>query len=96
MRKAHSKPFALCIASGDYKASLIPGKVCKILPDRRAATDDLVRIDHESHFALVDFTPANVEFWLLVGRCAARRVLGLNQHLTSNIQHLLSNIQHPL
>jgi len=67
MRKAHSKPFALCIDSGDYKASLIPGKVYKIPPDRRAASDDLVRIVdesgedylyHESHFALVDFPPA--------------------------------------
>ena len=64
MRKAHSKPFALCIDSGDYKASLIPGKVYDVLTDPRAANDDLVRIvdesgedylDHESYFVLVDF-----------------------------------------
>src|SRR5437879_1359476 len=70
MRKAHSKPFALCIDSGDYKASIIPDKVCKILPDRIAASDDFVRIDRESHSALVDFTPANAGFWMQVGRCA--------------------------
>jgi hypothetical protein len=62
MNRMGSKPFALCIDSGDYKASLIRGKVYKIRPDPRAASDDLVRIVdesgedylyHESHFALV-------------------------------------------
>src|SRR5437667_4065339 len=48
MMKAQTKPFALCIDNNDYKASLIAGKVYRILPDPRAAKDDLVRIVHES------------------------------------------------
>jgi hypothetical protein len=62
-----SKPFALCIDNTGYQASLIPGKVYRILPDPKAAKDDLVRIVDESgedylyhklHFAFVDFPPA--------------------------------------
>ncbi|MBI4479593.1 MAG: hypothetical protein HY651_06185 [Acidobacteria bacterium] len=65
--KALTKPFALCIDNSGYRASLIPGKVYRILPDPRAAKDDLVRIIdesgedylyHKDHFALVDFPPA--------------------------------------
>jgi hypothetical protein len=64
--KAQTKPFALCIDNSDYKASLIPGKVYRILPDPRAAKDDLVRIIdesgedylyHKDYFVLVDFPP---------------------------------------
>jgi len=59
-----TKPFALCIDNADYQASLIRGKVYRILPDASAARDDLVRIVdesgedylyHKSHFVLVDF-----------------------------------------
>jgi hypothetical protein len=65
--KTQMKPFALCIDNTDYQASLIPGKVYRILPDSRAAKDDLVRIVdesgedylcHESHFVFADFPPA--------------------------------------
>ena len=65
--KATTKPFALCVANTDYQASLIPGKVHRILPDPRAARDDLVRIVdesgedylyHRTHFVFVDFSPA--------------------------------------
>lgn len=65
--KAPSKPFALCIDNTDYEASLIPGKVYRVLPDARAAKDDLIRIVdesaedylyHKSLFVLVDFPPA--------------------------------------
>ena len=64
--KAQTKAFALCIDNTDYPASLIPGKVYRILPDPRAAKDDLVRIVdesgedylyHKDHFVLVDFPP---------------------------------------
>lgn len=64
--KARTKPFALCIDNINYRASLIPGKVYRILPDARAAKDDLVRIVdesgedylyHQSHFVFVDFPP---------------------------------------
>ncbi|MGI8782872.1 MAG: hypothetical protein ACR2L2_04370 [Acidobacteriota bacterium] len=65
--KPPTKPFALCIDNADYEASLILGKVYRILPDPRAAKDDLVRIVdesgedylyHKSHFAFVDFPKA--------------------------------------
>jgi hypothetical protein len=65
--KTQTKPFALCIDNTDYQASLIPGKVYRILPDPKAAKDDLVRIIDESgedylydrsHFVFVDFPPA--------------------------------------
>jgi len=65
--KAPNKSFALCIDNTDYEASLIPGKVYRILSDPRAAKDDLVRIVDESgedylyhrqHFVFVDFPPA--------------------------------------
>jgi len=71
--KQLTKHFALCIDNTDYEASLIPGKVYRILPDSKAAKDDFVRIVdesgedylyHKSHFAFVDF-PKAVEKKLL-------------------------------
>jgi hypothetical protein len=62
-----NKNFALCIDNTDYQASLIQGKVYRILPDARAAKDDLVRIIdesgedylyHKTHFAFVKFPKA--------------------------------------
>ena len=62
--KQPTKHFALCIENEDYEASLILGKVYRILPDARAAKDDLVRIVDESgedylydksNFVFVDF-----------------------------------------
>lgn len=59
--------FAACIDNTDYKASLIPGKVYRLIPDRAAAKDDYVRIVdesgedylyHRSYFVFVDFPPA--------------------------------------
>ena len=67
MMKTQTKPFALCIDNADYLASLIPGKVYRILPDPSAAKDDFVRIVdesgedylyHKNHFVFVDFPPA--------------------------------------
>ena len=46
--KQPTKRFALCIDNTDYKASLMPGKVYRVIPDPRAAKDDLVRIVDES------------------------------------------------
>ena len=66
MMKARTKPSALCINNINYRVSLIPGKVYRLLPDARAAKDDLVRIVdesgedylyHRSHFVFVDFPP---------------------------------------
>ncbi len=65
--KAQAKPFALCIDNAEYQASLIPGKVYRIVPDPKAARDELVRIVdesgedylyHKSLFVFVDFPPA--------------------------------------
>ena len=65
--KQPSKQFALCIDNTDYKASLITGKVYKLIPDSKAAKDDFVRITdesgedylfHKSHFVFVDFPPS--------------------------------------
>ena len=65
--RAPTKPFALCVDNTDYQASLIPGKVYRVVPDLRAAKDDFVRIVdesgedylyHKSHFVFVDFPPA--------------------------------------
>jgi hypothetical protein len=62
--KQSTKHFALCIDNSDYEASLILGKVYRILRDTKAAKDDLVRIVdesgedylyHRSHFVFVDF-----------------------------------------
>ena len=65
--KVQRKPFTLCVDNTGYQASLIPGKVYRILPDPRAAKDELVRIVdetgedylyHKSHFMFVHFPPA--------------------------------------
>jgi hypothetical protein len=61
------KPFALCVDNEEYQASLILGKVYRVLPNARAAKDDLVCIIdesgedylyHKSHFVFVDFPKA--------------------------------------
>ena len=68
--KTPAKPFALCIDNTDNQASLIPGKVYRILPDPVAAKDDLVRIVdesgedylyHKDYFLFVDFPPKRDE-----------------------------------
>lgn len=65
--KRPTKPFALCIDNREYEASLVLGKVYRIVPDVKAARDDLVRIVdesgedylyHKSHFVFVDFPKA--------------------------------------
>ena len=46
--KPLTKHFALCVDNTKYEASLIRGKVYRILPDLRAAKDDFVRLVDES------------------------------------------------
>ena len=64
--KIPSKTFALCVDNGDSRASLIPGKVYPVVPDARAAKDELIRIVdesgedylyHKSYFVFVDSRP---------------------------------------
>ena len=65
--KQPTKHFALCLENEGNEASLILGKVYRILPDARAAKDDFVRIIdesgedylfHNNQFAFVDFPQA--------------------------------------
>ena len=65
--------FALCLDDAGYEVSLIPGKIYHLVPDGRAAPDDLIRIVdetgedylyHKDLFAIVDF-PESVELKLL-------------------------------
>lgn len=65
--KPQTKPFALCIDNTDYEASLIPGKIYRIVPDAWGTKHDFVRIIdesgedylyHKSRFVFVDFPPA--------------------------------------
>lgn len=65
--KRVTKRFALCLKNTGNEASLILGKVYRIVPDARASKDDLVRIIdesgedylfHKTQFAFVDFPEA--------------------------------------
>ncbi len=65
--KQSTKRFALCIENTGTEASLILGKVYRVVPDTRAAKDNFVRVIDESgedylfdkdQFVLVDFPPA--------------------------------------
>ena len=65
--KQSTKRFAVCIENTGNEASLILGKVYRVVPDARAAKDDLVRIVDESgedylfdsdQFVFVDFPAA--------------------------------------
>ncbi len=78
--KCAKKSFALCVDNTDYKASLIPGKVYRIIPDPKAAADDLIRIVdesgedylyHKSHFVFVDFPKAVAKKILALDSAAA-------------------------
>ena len=65
--KTQTKPFALCIDNTDYEDNLIRGKAYRLLPDPKAAREDLVRIVdesdesnlyHKKHFQFVDSLPS--------------------------------------
>ena len=71
--KQPKEHFALCLDNAGYEVSLIPGKVYLLVPDARAAQDELIRIVDETGedylyykdlFALVEF-PEPVESRLL-------------------------------
>ena len=63
------RQFAVCVDNTDYEASLIVRKIYEVLPDEKAAQDDLLRVIdesgedylyHRSQFILVEL-PAEVE-----------------------------------
>lgn len=65
--KRPAKQFAVCIENAGDEASLILGKIYPVLPDARAAKDDLVRIIdesgedylfHKDQFVFVEFPQA--------------------------------------
>ena len=65
--KQPTKLFALCIDNTGYEASLIRGKVYRIIADLKAVKDDYIRIMdesgedylyHKAHFVFVEFPPA--------------------------------------
>jgi len=65
----NKRQFALCIDNTDYEASLIPRKIYEVIPDKKAALDDLIRIIdesgedylyHTSYFVFVEF-PTEIE-----------------------------------
>jgi hypothetical protein len=75
----HKKRFAICVDYSNYEASLILRKIYEIIPDQRAAEDDLLRIVdesgedylyHKSHFIVVEF-PIEVEHALLTAQAGA-------------------------
>ncbi len=78
--KSMKKSFALCVDNTDYKASLIPGKVYRIIPDPKAAADHLDRIVdesgedylyHKSHFVFVGLPKAAAKTILALDSAAA-------------------------
>jgi hypothetical protein len=75
--KRPARKFAVCVSNDGNEASLILGKVYRVLPDARAAKDDLVRVVDESgedylfdkeQFVLVSFPQA-----------ASKRILALQK-----------------
>ena len=87
MRK-QTREFALCLDNSGNEASLILGKVYRIVRDARAAKDDLVRIIDESgedylfdssQFAVVDFPQA-----------VRRKILALQKPANPAIQRTAS------
>lgn len=48
MKRVTAKRFAVCLDNRGNEASLIKGKVYRILADARAAKDDLIRVIDES------------------------------------------------
>jgi len=65
--KRVTKRLAVCLENDGNESSLIPGKIYQVIPDSRAAKDELLRVIDESgedylfsrtQFALVDFPQA--------------------------------------
>lgn len=68
LMRRNSTKFAVCLDNSGNEASLVLGKLYRVLPDARAAEDDLLRIIDESgedylfareQFAIVE--PSSIE-----------------------------------
>ncbi len=73
--KRVTRQFALCLDNAGNEASLILGKVYRILPDARAAKDDLLRVIDESG---EDYLFAKQQFaFVNLPQTVRRRILAL-------------------
>ena len=84
--KRQTREFALCLENSGNEASLILGKVYRVVFDPRAAKDDLIRIIDESgedylfdssQFAFVEFPQAVRRKILALQRPANAQTLGV-------------------
>ena len=72
-----TKRFAVCLDNAGNEASLILGKVYRILPDARAAKDDLLRVVDESG---EDYLFAKRQFaFVTLPQAVKRRILALQK-----------------
>ena len=75
--KRVTRRFALCLDNAGNEASLILGKVYRIVPDARAAKDNLLRVVDESGedylFAKDQFASVNLP------QAAKRRILAIER-----------------
>ncbi len=75
--KRVTRQFALCLDNAGNEASLILGKVYRILPDARAAKDDLLRVIDESG---EDYLFAKQQFaFVNLPQAVRRRILALQK-----------------
>ena len=75
--KRVTKRFALCLDNRGNEASLIPGKVYRILPDARAAKDELIRVVDESG---EDYLFAKQQFaFVNLPQAVKRRILAIER-----------------
>ena len=75
--KRNTTKFALCLRNTGNEASLILGKVYRILPDARAAKDDLIRIIDESG---EDYLFASAQFAIVeLPNAVCRKILALQR-----------------
>jgi len=75
--KRLTKQFALCLENAGNEASLILGKIYRVVPDARAAKDGLVRIIDESGD---DYLFAKDQFaFLELPQAVRKRVLALQR-----------------
>ena len=87
--KRVARRFALCLDNAGNEASLILGKVYRIVPDARAAKDDLLRVIDESGedylFAKEQFAFVNLPQAVKRSAAEARRAeTGRRRFMTGN------------
>ena len=75
--KRIARRFALCLDNAGNEASLILGKVYRVVPDARAAKDDLLRVVDESG---EDYLFAKGQFaFVNLPQAVRRRILAIER-----------------